>query len=85
MDLRLEKGEEIFLPDVPGEDIALLFYVFNGEIEVNASMNLATGESLLIEKDNPLFTALETSDIVLFITQANAPHFDGGMYSGNLQ
>jgi quercetin 2,3-dioxygenase len=85
MDLRLEKGEEVLLPEEHAENIAFLFYVFNGEIQVNGDMLLTTGESVLIEKDNPLFNALETTDIVLFITQTDAVHFDGGMYSGNLQ
>lgn len=85
MDLRLEKGEEIFLPEPVNADDTLLFYVFNGDVQVNDNINLRTGESVLIEKENPQFTALEASDIVLFITQTNAAHFDGGMYSGNLQ
>jgi len=85
MDMRLEKGEEVFLPEVPAENLAFLFYVFNGVVQVNGSMLLATRESVLIEKENPLFNAHETSDIVLFITQTDAVHFDGGMYSGNLQ
>jgi len=85
MDLRLEKGQEVFLPVVHAENITFLFYVFNGEIQVNGSMLLTTGESVLIEKENPLFSALETTDIVLFITQTDAVHFDEGMYSGNLQ
>jgi redox-sensitive bicupin YhaK (pirin superfamily) len=85
MDVRLEKGEEVLLPRAPAENTAFLFYVFNGEIQVNGDMLLTTGESVLIENENPLFTALETSDIVLFITQTDAVHFDGGMYSGNLQ
>jgi hypothetical protein len=59
--------------------------VFNGKIQVNGDMPLTTGKSVLIEKQNPLFTSLETSDIILFITQTDAVHFDGGMYSGNLQ
>ena len=85
MDMRLEKGEEVLLPEMPDENLAFLFYVFNGEVQVNGSMLLATGESVLIERENPLFNAHETSDIVLFITQTDAAHFDGGMYSGNLQ
>lgn len=85
MDMRLEKGEEAFLPEAPVENSAFLFYVFNGEIQVNADMLLTTGGSVLIETEKPLFNALETSDIVLFITQTNAAHFDSGMYSGNLQ
>ena len=85
MDLRLEKGEDVFLPDAPDENSAFFFYVFKGEIQVNDNMLLTTGESVLIEKENPLFNALETTDIILFITQTTADHFDGGMYSGNLQ
>jgi redox-sensitive bicupin YhaK (pirin superfamily) len=85
MDMRLEKGSAILLPEIPAENIAFLFYVFNGEIQVNENMLLNTGESVLIETENPQFNALETTDILLFITQTNAAHFDGGMYSGNLQ
>ena len=83
MDMRLEKGTDVSLPEVPGENIAFLFYVFAGSIKVNENISLTTGESVLIEDELPEFHALETSDIVLFITQTNAAHFDGGMYSGN--
>jgi len=85
MDMRLEKGQEVRLPEVPAQNLAFIFYVFNGEVQVNEKMLLITGESVLIEKENPIFIAHETSDIVLFITQTDAIHFDGGMYSGNLQ
>jgi redox-sensitive bicupin YhaK (pirin superfamily) len=84
MDLRLEKGQEIVLPDAPAENCAFLFYVFDGKIDVSETISLAIGESVLIEKEDPTFRAVETSDVVLFITQTNAAHFDGGMYSGNL-
>jgi len=85
MDMRLEKGEEALLPETPAENLAFLFYVFTGEVQVNGDMLLTAGESVLTEKENPKFNASETSDIVLFITQTDAVHFDGGMYSGNLQ
>jgi quercetin 2,3-dioxygenase len=84
MDLRLEKGEEIFLPEPLVENAAFLFYVFDGEISVKDNILLNTGESVLIEREKPIFCAIETSDILLFITQTNTVHFDGGMYSGNL-
>lgn len=84
MDMQLQKGEEMFLPELSIENTSFLFYVFNGEIQVNANVQLNTGESTLIENENPTFIATETTDIVLFITQTNAKHFDGGMYSGNL-
>lgn len=84
MDLRLEKDAEIVLPQPPSENSAFLFYVFDGRINVNKTMALGTGESVLIEGGSPIFRAIETSDIVLFITNTSAVYFDGGMYSGNL-
>jgi len=84
MDLRLEKDEEIVLPINPPDNSAFLFYVFGGKININEMMVLTTGESTLIENENPIFRALETSDIILFITQTDTIHFDEGMYSGNL-
>lgn len=84
MDLRLKKGEEIALPEAPSENCTFLFYVFDGKINVNETMTLVAGESALIEAERPVFYAVQTSDIVLFITQTNADRFDGGMYSGNL-
>ena len=84
MDMQLQKGEEVLLPELSIENTSFLFYVFSGEIKVNANIQLNTGESVLIENELPTFLALETTDIVLFITQTNAKHYDGGMYSGNL-
>jgi len=84
MDLQLEKDEEIVLPESPSENAAFLFYVFDGKINVNETMILTNGESVLIEMESPTFRAVETSDIVLLITQTNAAYFEGGMYSGNL-
>jgi hypothetical protein len=83
MDMRLEKGKHTMLPKTPVNDVAFLFYVFGGKVQVDNNTVLETGESMLIEQESPAFLALETSDIVLFITQTSATHFDGGMYSGN--
>jgi redox-sensitive bicupin YhaK (pirin superfamily) len=84
MDLRLEKDEEIILPEAPSESCAFLFYLFSGKINFSETIALVAGESALIEMEGPAFRAVETSDIVLLITQTNTAHFDGGMYSGNL-
>ena len=83
MDLRLERGAEIILPQAPVDNCAFLFYVFEGKVNLNDTI-LTTGESVLIENESPTFHAGDTTDIVLFITQTDAVHFDGGMYSGNL-
>lgn len=84
MDLRLENGQQIVLPQAPSESCAFLFYVFDGKISVNETISLGTGESMLIELEDPTFRAIKTSDVVLFITNTSAAHFDGGIYSGNL-
>gem|GEM_PF-3269223 len=63
MDVRLEEGQQIVLPEAPSENCAFLFYIFAGKVNVNETMGLVTGESALAEDDNPLFRAVETSDI----------------------
>jgi redox-sensitive bicupin YhaK (pirin superfamily) len=85
MDMRLDEGVKVHLPQPPAEDTVFLFYVFSGQIQVGEEIFLAAGESILIENEAPIFSALATSDVVLFITRTDAAHFDGGMYSGNLQ
>lgn len=84
MDMRLEKEKQSELPVVPADNTTFLFYVFSGKIQVE-DIILTAGESVLIEKEHPLFHAIEKSDVVLFMTQGDAVHFDGGMYSGNLK
>lgn len=85
MDLRLEKGREISLPENLPDASTCLLYVFNGEVKINDATALKTGESLLIEGEHPKIYASKTTDIVIFVTHMNAQHYDGGMYSGNLQ
>lgn len=85
MDMQLEEGKQTNLPDIPGRDLAFLFYVFSGEISADGDKILTAGDSMLTRDEGPLFLALKTSDIVLFITQTTALYFDGGMYSGNVR
>ena len=84
-DMRLEKDRKTSLPQASAENSAFLFYVFQGNIQVNKILSLTTGESVLIEEESLHFQALETSDLIVFITQTNANYFDEGMYSGNLK
>jgi quercetin 2,3-dioxygenase len=83
MDIRLKKGSSETLPIHPEDNQSVLFYVFDGKVQVNSEILLEKGESLLIEKTTPSFTALETSDVVLFVTDKAATYFERGMYSGN--
>lgn len=82
-DIRLEKSKSQTLPKNPIENASSLLYVFNGSVQVNDEIILQKGESIIIEESSPTITALQTSDVVLFITNKNAASFEGGMYSGN--
>jgi hypothetical protein len=82
-DIQLTEGITQYLLQLPIQNSTILFYVFEGEVEVNNNIVLKTGESILIERESPAFHALQKSDVVLFITDKNAPYFAGGMYSGN--
>jgi hypothetical protein len=82
-DVRLEKDQTITLPALPVEKSTVLFYVFEGMVQVANGQTLDKGESLLIEDEVPSFKSLRTSDVVLFITDESAAYFEGGMYSGN--
>lgn len=83
MDVRLEKGASIVLPAAPVADATFLFYVFDGKVQLDET-TLNTGESVCIQQEQPVFTAVETSDVVLFMTHSKAAYFPEGMYSGNL-
>lgn len=85
LDMRLEKGEITRFPEPPESDVVFLFYVFVGKVEVGEGISLQSGDSILIDQENPTIQAIETSDIVLFITQTTSVHFDNGMYSGNVK
>lgn len=84
-DIHMEEGNTQNLPALPvrSRNPAFLFYVFEGEVSVNDDTTLKTGESFLIEQEEPEFKALTESDIVLFITNKSSVYFEGGMYSGN--
>lgn len=85
LDIQMQAGNKQTLPQLPLENHLCLFYLFKGKIKVNDDVLLSTGESLLIENENPTFEAIETSDVVLFVTDKNAVFYKGGMYSGNQQ
>lgn len=82
-DMRLVEHATQTLTPAINRNFTLLFYVFNGEIRVNENLVLRNGESVLIENEQLTFTGLQTSDVVLFITDKNSSYFEGGMYSGN--
>ena len=85
LDTRMTEGTTQTLSQLPLENLLCLFYVFKGTIKVNDDILLEAGESIIIENKCPIFRALETSDLVLFITDPGAEFYKDGMYSGNQQ
>lgn len=82
-DMRLEKGRQQALPELPAGNASCLLYVFAGEVLVNGDITLTKGESILLENESIQFEARQTSDLVLFVTDKNTEYTATGMYSGN--
>jgi redox-sensitive bicupin YhaK (pirin superfamily) len=82
-DAKLTNGKTIDLPDLPKNELTGLLYVFQGNVVLNNDINLLKGESVLFKNEQIDINALETSELVLFLTDENAEYYDGGMYSGN--
>jgi redox-sensitive bicupin YhaK (pirin superfamily) len=83
-DIKLEQGKQQSLPVLPLKDATCLVYVFDGWLAVNETTVIQKGESVVIEEEKILLKAIEDSNIVLFVTDRNAPVFKEGMYSGNI-
>lgn len=82
-DTKLTNGKTIELPDSPKNELTGLLYVFQGNVVLNNNINLLKGESVLFKNEQIDINSLETSELVLFLTDENAEYYDGGMYSGN--
>jgi redox-sensitive bicupin YhaK (pirin superfamily) len=82
-DMKLTNGKTIELPELPKNELTGLLYVFQGNVVLNNDINLLKGESALFKNEQIDINALETSELVLFITDENSEYYDGGMYSGN--
>jgi redox-sensitive bicupin YhaK (pirin superfamily) len=82
-DMRLRKGVRQALPELSIKNASCLLYVFGGEVLVNQETTLVKGESIFLEGESIGFEALQTSDLVLFVTGKNTQYTATGMYSGN--
>lgn len=60
-----------------------LLYVFSGEVRIGG-LTLQTGEGAFLAEDETAVAARSGTDLVLFATDAGAPVFKGGMFSGNV-
>jgi redox-sensitive bicupin YhaK (pirin superfamily) len=82
-DIRLENGGRQSLPELSTANAACLLYVFAGEVLINSTTTLGKGESIFPENESIQLEALQTSDLVLFVTDKSAEYTALGMYSGN--
>ena len=82
-DIKIENGNRENLPILKKENLTCFLYVFNGEIQVNDKIMLQTKNGLVISNEKIEIFAEKDSELVLFVTDENAPIYKGGMYSGN--
>ncbi len=82
-DARLTPGKALSLPLMPAMGLTLLLYVFKGETSVNGQLQLHSNEGLIVKDEEITIDTTSGAELVLFITDENAPIFKDGMYSGN--
>lgn len=81
-DIKLSKGTSIGLPELPAGGLTGLLYVYQGEISVKQLTFSKKDGIIFREEDLTIYTG-NGAELVLFLTDENAPVFKGGMYSGN--
>jgi quercetin 2,3-dioxygenase len=81
-DVYLASAVPLRLPELPQADLTCLLYVFSGQAKVG-ELELSSGDSVIIQDEPGLNIDSVGADLVLFVTDEQSPHFDGGMFSGN--
>jgi redox-sensitive bicupin YhaK (pirin superfamily) len=82
-DVKLSAGNTLALPELPGKELTALLYVYQGAVKVNDDVVLNKRESLVLKNEVVSIQAAQGAELVLFLTDENAPVFKDGMYSGN--
>lgn len=82
-DTRLTGSKTLALPKILAPGLVRLLYVFCGEVRIGG-LTLQTGEGAFLAEDETSVAARSDTDLVLFATDAAAPVFKGGMFSGNV-
>lgn len=82
-DVRLSTGRTLGLPIIPATDLTFLLYVFKGKATINGQLQLNQKEGLIIRDEEISIQTVQGAELVLFVTNENAPIFKDGMYSGN--
>lgn len=82
-DVKLTAGATIDLPELPKEGLTVLLYVYQGGVNITESIDLSKQEALIIKDEKIAIHTEKGAELVLFITDENAPIYTGGMFSGN--
>lgn len=82
-DAKLSPGTKIDLPPLPAAGLTVLLYVYQGQISVNETTALVKKEALVVKGEAIAIRSNQGAELVLFLTDENAPIYKGGMYSGN--
>lgn len=82
-DMQITPEAAYTLPENFPKEFGSLLYVFQGNIKVNDEIELSKGESLFIQDENIHFATDSNAELVLFVTDTQAPYYAEGMYSGN--
>ncbi len=75
-DIRAKENLTLQLPKLGRENLTCLLYVFNGSIKVNDTSLLSKKDSVLIKYETISIQTNEITDLVLFVTDEAAEHYD---------
>ncbi|MCF6406040.1 pirin family protein [Chitinophaga filiformis] len=82
-DVKLTAHKALALPALPGTALTALLYVYQGSVRVNNDTVLDKREALVLKNEVISIQSDKGAELVLFLTDENAPIFKDGMYSGN--
>jgi redox-sensitive bicupin YhaK (pirin superfamily) len=83
-DAHLAEGESLASPELPADGAVRFLHVFAGEVLID-DVKVHAGETLYLGAADWNAIARTEVDLVLFTTDAGAPVFTGGMFSGNVR
>jgi len=82
-DVKLSPGTGIGLPQLPADDLTGLLYIYQGSADIDQKISLKKKEGLVFRNEDISIHTTGGAELVLFLTDENAPIFKKGMYSGN--
>ena len=82
-DIKLSPATTVNLPDMPGNNLTALIYVYQGSLNIRQNLDLGKKEALLVRNEKVSIQTATGAELVLFYTDESAPIFKGGMFSGD--